>query len=64
MTEDMYLHSRCCMAHWELVYNEKTGGYRLECEKCGKESGVVTVSGKPLDKLKCACCGDDANGRS
>jgi hypothetical protein len=37
-----YLHSKCCMAHWELSVNDK-GLYDLTCEKCGKPIGDAVI---------------------
>ena len=40
-----YIHSKCCMAHWELVYTQRHE-YRLLCEECGKDSGCAIVKRK------------------
>jgi len=47
----MYVHSRCCMAHWELVY--VGGEWDLVCEKCGRPigSGIKVVG----PKIACEC---------
>jgi hypothetical protein len=39
--ETFYIHSRCCNSHWELVVSD--GVYKLQCEKCGKDSGVGII---------------------
>ena len=39
-TDDLlYMHSRCCAAHWDLGANKKTGEYELLCEECGMSAG-------------------------
>jgi hypothetical protein len=51
-----YVHSACCNAHWELVYDPVTKEAHIECEVCGKHSGSnvkVTMESVP----PCACCG-------
>lgn len=35
--EDIFIHSRCCFAHWELVIHKNE--MILKCEKCGKPLG-------------------------
>lgn len=37
MERILSLHSRCCNAHCELVYNKKTKEYKLVCEVCGRD---------------------------
>jgi hypothetical protein len=57
--ELMYIHSRCCNAHWELIYDTETGKYSLVCEKCSKPIGtVITVTGPQIENPKCEMCGD------
>lgn len=34
----MFMHSKCCMAHWELI--QKDDKLYLVCEECGAPSGV------------------------
>lgn len=56
-----FVHSKCCNAHWELVYfagaNKR---YELQCEKCSKlVGGNIEVTGPLLEKPKCAKCGDE-----
>jgi len=56
-----FIHSKCCDAHWELVYfagaNKR---YKLQCEECGKPvGGDIRVAGPLLEKPKCARCGDE-----
>lgn len=33
----MFVHSLCCTAHWELVYDKEKDIYGIFCENCGKE---------------------------
>lgn len=55
MPEPMYIHSKCCTAHWELVY--RGGNWELECEGCGKPAGGgISVIGPNLGKVTCDCC--------
>jgi hypothetical protein len=49
----MFIHSKCCMAHWELTYHD--GKYELKCEKCGKPAPTIIVNGPPLEE-ECAIC--------
>ena len=54
----MFMHSGCCMAHWELVYFPEDESYRLQCEKCGKPAGSeIKVSGPKID-AGCDVCGE------
>jgi hypothetical protein len=55
-----YVHSQCCNAHWELVYDNHSGIYRLQCEVCGKPAGVK-VSG-PLIAARCDKCKEAHDG--
>lgn len=41
----MYVHSKCCHVHWELVVNTHTGHYQLVCEECHK----VAVPGQHIE---------------
>ena len=50
-----YVHTMCCMAHWELTYSPKTGKYTLQCEKCGKK--VFNVDILKGIKPHCDLCG-------
>lgn len=52
--EELYVHSKCCMAHWELVYWPLSHTYTLVCEKCGTAAGV-TVTG-PHFGCECEVC--------
>ena len=52
----MFIHSRCCHAHWELVF--QNGQYRLECEKCGEEATLFRVVGPVLEDPHCEVCGE------
>ena len=42
----LYFHSRCCQAHWELVWRE--GKYSLECEICGNPAGNFKIRGPTI----------------
>jgi hypothetical protein len=54
MTEELFIHSKCCNAHWELVY--KGGEYSITCEVCGKGPGpCLKIEGPTLDE-KCEIC--------
>jgi len=57
-----YIHSKCCMAHWELVYNIEEKEYGLFCEKCGKPAGLFFVSNEELSNeeldTECEHCKD------
>jgi hypothetical protein len=37
MERILSLHSRCCDAHCEFVFNKKTKEYKLVCEVCGRD---------------------------
>jgi hypothetical protein len=56
----LFIHSRCCTGHWELVYNE--GEYILLCAECGKPAdSIIKVTGPNLRGIKCECCkGEEA----
>ena len=55
----LFIHSRCCTAHWELIYDIETGKYYLSCEKCGKPAGTtMTVTGPVMPNPKCEKCSD------
>jgi hypothetical protein len=61
MPKEMFIHSRCCMAHWELVVRD--GIWSLECEKCGKPVGSgVSVIGPDMSECSCATCGGKGEG--
>jgi len=47
----LYIHSRCCNAHWEVIYCKKTGKYRMLCEKCGKPNNLI-ITGKAIDSCE------------
>lgn len=32
----LFIHSRCCNAHWEMLHDNDKELYGLYCEKCGK----------------------------
>ena len=62
-TADMYMHSRCCMAHWELV--QRGHNVLLECERCGAPglwiAKVYDHKGNQVDPpiaRACENCGD------
>lgn len=51
----LYVHTKCCNAHWELCY--ENGDWFLECEKCGKPAGtMVKVEGPTLEGCQCEIC--------
>lgn len=54
----LFIHSKCCCSHWELVYCIKTQKYRMVCEKCGKPNNLE-IMGSPLENSKCDMCGDE-----
>ena len=61
MAEDgkMFIHSKCCNAHWELTWAD--GKYNLECEVCGKPAKPLRVVG-PVAPESCGVCeGEDQN---
>ena len=49
----MFMHSRCCMGHWKLAVKEDE--YKLECEGCGRDSGVRFTT-KPAETKIEKCC--------
>ena len=51
----LYCHSKCCDAHWELVYYPKKKTYDLICEVCGKTAGSIKVHGPILGPV-CSKC--------
>lgn len=54
--EKMFIHSKCCTGHWELVKNEN-GKYGLECVICGKSIGSsIHVTGPELENCECEEC--------
>lgn len=54
--EKMFLHSKCCMGHWELVRKEN-GDYDLECEKCGNPVGSnIQIIGPEMGNCECEEC--------
>ena len=60
--EVIYVHSKCCGAHWELLVVD--GIWKLECEKCGMPVGSsVSVIGPTMNNCQCEECkkeiGDD-----
>ena len=56
--DNFYIHSRCCNAHWELMYSLSTNEYFLLCENCGKPSGI-SVMGPDLTGCSCEICGEE-----
>ncbi len=61
MDNFFFIHSQCCDAHWELIYDAASGLYALQCEKCAKPAGSgITISG-PLLAGRCARCNPDEN---
>ena len=58
---ELFIHSSCCNAHWELVCRETI--YSLECEKCGKDIGPqIKVEGPNLDGCRCKDCEKGGTG--
>lgn len=54
MEIELYIHSKCCGVHWELVVLDD-GSYDLRCEKCGKSIGpTILVCG--TEKQECSVC--------
>ena len=49
-----FIHSKCCMTHWELIYCLKTQQYRMVCEQCGKPNNLE-IKGSPID-CECGIC--------
>ena len=56
MAEQFFVHSKCCMAHWELVVED--GKYSLQCENCGKPIGPSVKITGPTD-VSCELCEED-----
>ena len=52
----LYVHSKCCHAHWELLWYPAKQRYQLVCEECGKPLGVK-VTGGDLGST-CDKCGE------
>lgn len=50
----LFIHSKCCMAHWELIYCQKTKKYRMVCEECGKPNNLEII-GSPIES-GCELC--------
>lgn len=51
---DLYVHSRCCNKHWELVL--RNGKASLECEECGRPAGsqlTVSITNVPQECEEC-----------
>jgi len=55
-----FIHSRCCRAHWELVWTGE--GYDLLCEECHTPAGVQ-VSGPDLRERRCEACQPGKEGQ-
>ena len=55
--QEMFVHSRCCMAHWELVVRD--GVWGLECEECGTPTNDITVIGPNIEGCHCEECGEE-----
>lgn len=54
-TSPVFIHSKCCNDHWELVVRE--GIWQLECVKCGKPVGSgVSVIGPHIGDCICEEC--------
>jgi len=56
-------HSKCCNAHWELVYFPQKNKYDLTCEVCDKTAGCIKVEGPILEPV-CSECKDKLHGRN
>jgi len=55
MPNELFIHSRCCEAHWELVVVGNK--YELQCEKCGKPIGnSIKIKGPNMSKCGCEIC--------
>ncbi|RLD11847.1 MAG: hypothetical protein DRI44_02665 [Chlamydiae bacterium] len=57
--ERYYIHSKCCGAHWEMVWDTKRKIVYFECEKCGRDSGIVIPDTYLNKKPKCECCDNE-----
>lgn len=51
--KEIFIHSACCMGHWELTYHSEK--YELKCEVCGKPAPNIITIGPPLEG-KCEIC--------
>jgi rRNA maturation endonuclease Nob1 len=60
---NLFAHSLCCNAHWELMYSMDTKQWSLVCEECKKPVGGITLSGPQIDGKQCACCGEELTKR-
>jgi len=59
----LYLHSKCCNAHWELVYHD--GQYWIECEVCRQppaEANGLQIVGPLLPEDCCDECRREREG--
>ncbi len=56
---EMYIHSACCRAHWELVLlSDET--MELRCEQCGESTNLEITTPESLKKnVKCFACGEE-----
>ncbi len=56
---EMYFHSQCCKAHWELVLmSDKT--MELRCERCGEPTNLQISTPESLKgNVKCSACGEE-----
>ncbi len=59
----MYLHSKCCGAHWELVLTcDET--MELRCEQCGERTNLqISTPDSLKEDVKCSACGEEIGKR-
>ena len=56
--DNLYLHSKCHNAHWELLYNMLTKEWSLVCERCRAPLTGIILTGPQINGEHCAECGD------
>ncbi len=64
MSQQLFVHSKCCGGHWELVViqDDETNQADLICEKCRKSIGPeVVVMVNTEKKLTCSACEGECN---
>lgn len=56
----LYIHSKCCGEHMDLVYDKTLGDYTLACCKCGEPVGLkdFIIIGPDLKEEECEVCKD------
>lgn len=63
--EVMFVHSKCCGSHWELVYNPHENKYALQCDSCGKSIGSsIKIEGPSLSDCECLECQKKRTGNN